>query len=69
MFKILIITLLVAILVSLFSGAFFLTKDASGKQRVATALTIRIVLSISLLVLIVVGAMMGYITPNSLGSP
>ncbi len=66
MFKLLIIVNILLILASLAFSAFFLTKDDGDKNRVATALTVRISLSISLLVLIIIGYYLGYITPNAL---
>lgn len=66
MFKVLIIINLVLILLSLAFGGFFLAKDQGNQKRVAIALTTRITLSISLLVLVISGYFLGYIAPNSL---
>ncbi|HSX88365.1 MAG TPA: twin transmembrane helix small protein [Pseudomonas sp.] len=45
MLKAAIILLLLATLVSLFSGLFFLVKDESQTSRVVNSLTVRVVLS------------------------
>src|ERR1051326_1964977 len=49
-----ILLLLLAIVTSLFSGLFFLMHDASDKRRTLTALKIRVALSITLIVFLVV---------------
>lgn len=56
MLKIIIAVLLVAVVVSLFSGLFFLVKDDSKSKRVANSLTVRVVLA-ALIVLIVLIAL------------
>jgi hypothetical protein len=63
-YKIVVIVNLVLVLISLGAGAFFLTKDDNKDTRVLTALTVRISLSISLLVLLIAGYYLGLITPN-----
>ncbi len=60
--KIIIVLSLVAILGSLFSALFFLSKDKSGGSRTVKALTVRIGLSILLFVLIIAGYYTGIIT-------
>ncbi len=64
MYKTLIIINLIAVLVSLAFGGFFLSKDDDSKSRLATVLTIRISLSILLFVLLIVGYFLGYLSPN-----
>lgn len=56
--KIIIVLLLAAIFISLFSGAFFL-RDASSGGRLVTALSVRISLTVVLLLLIVWGLWSG----------
>ncbi|MCG8381673.1 MAG: DUF2909 domain-containing protein [Gammaproteobacteria bacterium] len=65
LFKSLIVINLVLILISLFSGAFFLSKDKQGGNRVLTSLKLRIALSICLLIMVISGYFMGLISPNS----
>jgi hypothetical protein len=61
--KALILILLAAVVVSLFSGLFFLVKDSNspGSTRMLTSLKIRVVLSIALIVLLVVSYLAGWI--------
>ncbi len=65
MFKVAIITFLVAILASLGRGLFFLTRGGNTKNYVLNSLRLRIGLSIALVVLIVFGYSMGWIEPNN----
>ncbi len=66
MCKILIIINLVLILISLFSGAFFLVKDDGKTNRIVTSLTIRVSLSICLIVLMITCYYTGNLQPNTL---
>jgi hypothetical protein len=50
------------ILASLFSALYFLLKDKGSSERTVKALTIRIVLSIALFVLLMLGFHFGFIT-------
>ncbi len=63
-FKILIIVLLIAILISLSSGMVFLIKDKGKTKRTVNALTIRVALSVALFILLFVGYLTGQITPQ-----
>lgn len=60
-----IILSLVAILASLGSGLVFLFKDPSSSRRTAKALTVRITLSVVLLLAIVAGILTGSIDPTA----
>ena len=53
--KIIILLLLAAIVVSLFSGLFFLVKDSGRTRRTVNALTFRITLSVILIILVAYG--------------
>jgi hypothetical protein len=64
--KTLIVITLVAILVSLGSGMFFLLKDKGQTERTAKALTVRIVLSVSLFGLLMLGIFTGHIKPHGI---
>lgn len=66
LYKLLIVAILAAILISLFSGAIFLAKDDADSNRMVTSLTVRITLSILLVVVLVVGFMTGQIQPHGL---
>jgi hypothetical protein len=59
--KIVIIILLFAVVVSLFSGLFFIYKDKGQSDRAVKALTVRIVLSIVVFLLLIGGYYFGYI--------
>ncbi|WP_134585451.1 twin transmembrane helix small protein, partial [Pseudomonas aeruginosa] len=52
MLKVAIVLLLLATLVSLFSGLFFLVKDQGHGSRVVNSLTVRVVLAAATLALV-----------------
>ena len=62
--KFIIILLLVFIIISLFSGLFFLVKDKGTTKRTVNALTLRIGLSVLAIVIIMVAAALGVIELN-----
>jgi hypothetical protein len=66
LFKIIIISLLLIILISLGTALFSMVKNQPESNRTVKALTVRITLSIALLILIMVGYSMGLITPHTL---
>ena len=66
LFKTIIIGLLLIILVSLGTALFSMLKNKPESNRTVKALTVRIALSIALLVLIMIGYSMGLITPHNL---
>jgi hypothetical protein len=59
--KIIIIILLFAVIVSLFSGLFFIYRDKGQSERAVKALTVRIVLSIVVFVLLMASYYFGLI--------
>jgi len=63
-FKFLVIFILAVILISLTGGLHFLIKDKDKSTRMARSLTIRIILSVFLFILLLIGYSMGWITPN-----
>jgi len=63
-FKIIIFLLLGLILISLGSGLLFLVRDQGKTTRVLSSLTLRIVLSISLFIMLIVGYATGLIKPH-----
>ena len=63
--KLVLIILLLAILVSLGSGLWFLAKDDRGSARVLTALKIRLLLSAVLIGFLIFGYFQGWIFPQS----
>lgn len=62
--KIAILVILAMIILSLFSGIFFLAKDNGKSDRTVKALTFRIVLSLLLFILLIVGYLTGAIGPQ-----
>ncbi|MEO7387256.1 MAG: twin transmembrane helix small protein [Gammaproteobacteria bacterium] len=65
MIKLLVLVLLAAIVVSLFSGLFFLNRDQGGSGRMVRALTVRIVLSVLLFVILLIAWRTGAIQPHA----
>lgn len=59
--KVFIVLTLLVIVGSLFSALFFLSKDKSGGDRTVKALTVRIGLSITLFLILMVGYFFGLI--------
>lgn len=64
--KILILLNLLLILISLFSGMFFLVKDPQDGKRLVTSLTFRVSLSFSLIALLLIGYFTGQIQPHGI---
>jgi DUF2909 family protein len=64
MLKIVIVVLMLAVVVSLFSGLFFLIKDGGKSNRVLNSLALRVALSIALLAVILVSLWQGGLTLN-----
>jgi hypothetical protein len=60
-FKIVVVLVLFVIIASLFSALYFLAKDKDGGERTVKALTLRIGLSITLFVLLLLGYYFGLI--------
>ncbi|MDX1497468.1 MAG: twin transmembrane helix small protein [Salinisphaeraceae bacterium] len=61
---IIIIVLLLGIIISLFSGLYFLLKDESKSKRTVNALTWRVGLQVLLIVVLVIAFFMGKIRPH-----
>ncbi len=64
LFKILVVLLLLVIVSALFSGMYYMVKDKGKSDRVVKALTWRIGLSVTLFVLLMIGAATGLIQPH-----
>ncbi|MBJ6136294.1 twin transmembrane helix small protein [Marinobacter litoralis] len=64
MLKVAIVVLLFAVIVSLFSGLFFLIHDGGKTRRVVNSLAVRVALSVLLLVLLLIALWSGSITLN-----
>ena len=68
-FKSAVILLLIIIVVALFSGMFFLIRDKGQSDRTVKSLTVRIVLSIVLFILLIIGFATGLIQPHGIVPP
>ena len=66
MVKILVLVLLAGVLVSLFSGLFFMSRDQGDSRRLLRALTIRISLSVLLFLVLFLAWRTGAIQPHGL---
>ncbi|WP_166268678.1 twin transmembrane helix small protein [Marinobacter caseinilyticus] len=64
MLKVAIVILMLAVIVSLFSGLVFLIKDGGKTQRVVNSLAVRVCLSLLLLALILVALWHGDLSLN-----
>lgn len=62
--KIIVLLFVVFILGSLFSALYFLIKDKGRSERMVRALTVRVVLSIALFALLMLGFHFGFITTH-----
>jgi uncharacterized membrane-anchored protein len=65
--RIAVIVLLLAIVGSLASALVYLFRDDNDSRRTVRALTVRIGLSVSLFILLLVAYAMGFIQPGGLG--
>ena len=65
LFKIIIIAFLIAMIVSLFSGLYFLAKDKGDSRRTLNALTARISIWVVLFIILSVGIYTGALTPSN----
>jgi len=64
MFKILVLVVMLAIVISLGSGLYFLLTDKGKSKRLVNSLTWRIGLSVSLFILLLIAWLFGLIEPN-----
>ncbi|MBP8119874.1 MAG: twin transmembrane helix small protein [Burkholderiales bacterium] len=58
--KIVLVILLVLVLISLFSGLFFMYRDKGQSKRTVIALTIRVALSITIFAIVIAGYFLGW---------
>lgn len=64
--KTIIVILLLLVIASLAAGMFTLIKDRNKTERTVKFLTIRITLSVTLFILLIVSFLMGWIQPHGL---
>ncbi len=62
--KYLVVAILVAIVISLGSGLYFLLTDKGESKRMVNSLTVRIGLSVALSVMLFIAWVAGYIQPH-----
>jgi Protein of unknown function (DUF2909) len=62
--KIFIGALLLLVVVSLFSGLYFMYKDKGNSRRVVTALTIRVGLSVTIILIVIASYFLGLFQPG-----
>lgn len=67
--KLFVILVLLGIIASLGSGLIYMVRDTSDSDRTAKALTVRIVLSVSLFALLMLGIFTGVIEPHGVVPP
>ncbi len=65
-FRIVVVVLLLLVVLSLFSALGFLYKDKGQGTRTVRFLTVRIVLSLTLFFLMIIGFYFGLITPHGI---
>ncbi|MGH8399160.1 MAG: twin transmembrane helix small protein [Gammaproteobacteria bacterium] len=66
---IVILVILFIIIVSLFSGLYFMLHDRGESTRTVKALTVRIVISLILFALLMIGYWTGWLHPHNLFPP
>ncbi len=59
--KIILVVLLLLVVISLFSGLYFMYRDKGQSRRTVIALTIRVALSITISLIVIAGYFMGWI--------
>lgn len=65
-FKAIVILLLIVIFLALGSGLVFLVRDQGRTDRTVMSLTVRVALSLALILLLVIGFATGLIQPHGL---
>ncbi|MFK3651590.1 twin transmembrane helix small protein [Lysobacter enzymogenes] len=64
----LVVAFLAVILWNLGAGLYYMLVDKGQSKRTVNALTRRIALSVALILLVILGIWMGWITPHGVGS-
>ena len=59
--KIILVVLLFLVVVSLFSGLYFMYRDKGKTRRTVIALTIRVVLSVTIFLIVIAGYFLGWL--------
>lgn len=67
--KVLLVVLFLAVILwNLGAGLYYMLVDKGQSKRTVNALTRRIALSVALILLVILGIWMGWITPHGVGS-
>jgi len=66
LYKLLILFLFICIFISLSGGLFFLAKDKGQSKRTVYSLTARVVLSVTLFILLLIGFVTGLLQPHGI---
>ena len=64
--KVIVIAALIAVVASLFSALYYLYRDRGHGMRMVRMLTVRVVLSATLVAFLVISYYMGWISPSGL---
>ncbi|MGO1072357.1 twin transmembrane helix small protein [Lysobacter sp. CA199] len=64
----LVVAFLIVIVWNLGAGLYYMLVDKGQSKRTVNALTRRIALSVALILIIILGIYMGWITPHGVGS-
>ncbi len=67
LFKIVVVSLLLFVIVSLFTGFYFLIRDPSSSQRVTKALFLRVGISLFIMLFLAIGIHFGWVLPHGFG--
>ena len=59
--KIILVVLLILVVISLFSGLYFMYQDKGKSRRTVVALTIRVALSVTIFMIVIAGFVMGWL--------
>ena len=66
-FKIVLVALLLFVIGSLFTAFYYMVKDPSTSTRIVKSLFIRVGLSLFIMLLLLVGVQLGWVTPHGFG--
>jgi multisubunit Na+/H+ antiporter MnhF subunit len=67
LFKYILVALLLFVLISLFTAFYYLVKDPSSSKRVVKSLFLRVGLSLFIMILLLIGTQLGWVTPHGFG--
>lgn len=65
--KLILVLLLVAVVISLFTSLYFMFHDRGKSKRMVNTLMIRVILSFALIAYVVVAYLLGWIHPHGVG--